>query len=151
MELISLNLKNYKKAYITATVINLVSIIISLVLVKMGYRILPPFYATQKVSRPVILLLIAGSFWVGWRYKKRIAQLDGIERFEDKVAKHEKIYYERVIWGAINCCSSSLLYLLTGHAVFLYLAMFDFVMYLLAFPNKLVIKQELKNEEIIFL
>jgi hypothetical protein len=123
----------------------------SFVVVKMGYHILSPFYETQKISRPVILVLVAGSFLSGWLYKKRIGQLDDMPTFEDKVAKHEKLYRARILWLAINCCSACFLYVLTTHIIFLYLSLFEFVIYLLAFPNKIVIQKELKNDEIIFL
>lgn len=152
MELYSLNLKNYKKAYITSVTINALALIISFALVKTGHYFLPPFYATQNISRPILLLLIAGSVLSGWNYRKKIKQLDDIENFEDKIAKHEKIYKVRILWLVVNCCGSCFLYALTTHTVFFYLAIYDFVTYLLfAFPNKTVIQKELKNEEIIFL
>lgn len=151
MELYTLNLKNYKRAYRRAMIITVLVIVCSIIFVKTGYYALELFYSARTIYKPVIYLMIAGSFFSGWIYKRRIKQLDNIAEFETKAATHEKIYKARVFGGMLICCGACFVYVVTTHNIFLYLSIFDLVIYLLMFPNKMIIQKELKTEDIIFI
>lgn len=150
MELYSVNLKAYKKFYAGAIIVSLVAVLACWAAVAAGYTILPFFFQSYNIVRAILVLLVAGAIFNSWYYRKRINQLDNYTDFEDKLPQHEKIYKMRLLWLVVSCAASAFLYLLTARNLFLYFAVFDFFVCLTAFPNKMLIQKELKNDEIIF-
>lgn len=151
MELYSVNLKSYKKTFWQALTCNITAVAASYILVANGYIILSPFYRSQNITSSILAVIILLSFFNSQYQRKQVRQLENYTDFDERVVRHEKIYKIRMWWFFISCASACFLYVLSAHTVFLYLAIFDLIITLPSWPNKMIIKRELKNDEIIFL
>jgi hypothetical protein len=67
-----------------------------------------------------------------------------------RIARHRRIYSIRMLWHVASCLVSCILYVVTSRNMFLYFALFDFVVSLAFFPNKKIFMKELNNEDILF-
>jgi hypothetical protein len=149
MELLSLNIKNFKNIFFQAIIIDLVAIITSYFVVSNGFSIIPLSRFSRTFTLPVLLVLIILGVFHTQRQKKQLDQLGNIADFDEKVAGYEKIYKGRLHWFLFSCLVCCLVHVLTARMSFLYYAIIDMALSLPYYPNKILFQKDLKSDEII--
>ncbi|NII25206.1 hypothetical protein HB364_08950 [Pseudoflavitalea sp. X16] len=150
MSLYTIDVKKYKAYFFQTLITNIVITTGTYILLKNGIYILSGFDPGKKLTSPILFAMIILAVVHGQHQKKQVKKLEGISNFEDRVTAYEKIYKSRLLWFFFACFISCFLAILTGRYLFFYYAIFDIVFSLLCYPNLLLFKRELKNEEIIF-
>jgi hypothetical protein len=104
---------------------------------------------SKQITFPVLLIMFIGTFLHGRSLRKRINAIGDIPEFETKVQVYEKVYSSRLQWNLISCLILCLLFVLSGRYFFFYFSIFQVVIVIPLYPNLLLFRRELKNEEII--
>jgi len=150
MEFLSLNLRAFKKVFFQCLAINLLIVSASYTSMILGLPYLLPVHLTRNFTSFFLVIMIIPAVTYTWRLKKDLAALDGITDFEEKVARYEKIYRNRLYWFLFSCILSCVLYVLSNRSIFLFYAVFDMAITFPYYPSKAVFQRELKNDEINF-
>lgn len=150
MSLFAIDVKHFKTIFIQSQTINAIAIITGFLLVNNGFYILSQFDPSRKLTTPILLVMVALSFWHGSVQKKRLAKINTIEGFDEKVNDYKKYYKARMLWLTFSCIVSIFLYVLTARNFFLYFAIFDLVVSFIYYPKLFFFQKELQNEDIMF-
>lgn len=148
MELHHVPLKFYKNIFLQVIIVNVFAIIASYCLT---YFL--PFQPVIQDQQVTTILLAIPIFIAGYHTihtKKQIRKLAEIADFDERVKKHVAVYRVRMLWYLGSCLFSCMLYILTTRNIFLYFAIFDLALALPGYPNKMVLKRELVNDDIVF-
>ena len=150
MDLLSFNLKPFKSLYYSMVGVNTLLAIAAFVAgANVVGIVLLPENALAETRYLLVLLTVAAIAQI--RYLKKLLRgLDGLTDFDEKVTHYMKIYKLRLYWKCASCLVSCSIHLLTGRNIFLYFALFDVLTTWTYFPNKLLIRKELKNDSIEF-
>jgi membrane protein implicated in regulation of membrane protease activity len=149
MELKAMDIAPYKKAYIGVLFICILSVTASFLIVWQGYAILANIPETKTVKDIIMYSMIGVAAIFSSYQRKQKQKLATLTDFDEKISFYQKIYNTRLWWHVISCVISAFLLFLTARKFFLYLAIFDLVLMLLAFPNKMLFKKELNEEDLI--
>ena len=139
----------YKKAYTGVLVICILSVAASFFIVRQGFAILANVPATKTLKDIIMYSMIGAAAIFSFYQQKQKQRLLSFTDFDEKLAFYQKIFHSRLWWYALSCIVSAFLLFLTARKFFLYLAIFDLVVMLLAFPNKMLFKKELNEEDLI--
>lgn len=151
MDLFTLDLKPFKNLFYTALSINVFLTLATYIAGANVYAlILQPEDSLQE-TRILLLLLVAAAIFQTNYQKKLLRRLDILDSFEAKATHYLKVYKLRLFWKCASCLLSCFLHILTGRNIFLYFAIFDVLTIWTYFPNKPLIRKELKSDEIVFL
>ena len=149
MELKAMNIAEYKKAHAGFLFICILSVVASFFIVRQGYAILANIPETKTVKDILMYGMIGVAALFSVYQQKQKQKLSTFTDFDEKLAFYQKIYRTRLLWRVLSCIVSAFLLFLTARKFFLYLAIFDLVLMLLAFPNKALFKKELNEEDLI--
>ena len=151
MEFSSLDPRNFKKIFFQFFLINLISVIASYIVVKEGLFVAPLYSLGKQMIRPsMYTIAVLAIFYTQWQ-KKQVARLATFENFEERVVEYEKVYKYRLYWYLFACLVACVLFLLTAINVFFIFGILDVLMLLPYYPNKLLFKKDLKNNELVFI
>ena len=139
----------YKKAYTGVLIICILSVAVSFFIVRQGFAILANVPATKTLKDIIMYSMIGAAAIFSFYQQKQKQRLLSFTDFDEKLAFYQKIFHSRLWWYALSCIVSAFLLFLTARKFFLYLAIFDLVVMLLAFPNKILFKKELNEEDLI--
>ena len=148
-ELYSVNTKPFKRTYLVIQLLSAAAIIGSYFLGSSGLFFVPAIGFSRLITFPALLLMFIVTLVHNRTLRKRIDALGSIEDFEIRVQVYERVYRHRMQWNMITCLIICLLFILSGRYFFLYFSIFQVVLYLPFYPNPLLFRRELKNEEII--
>ena len=149
MELKAMDIAPYKKAYTGVLIICILSVAVSFFIVRQGYAILANVPGTKTLKDIIMYSMIGAAAIFSFYQQKQKQRLLSFTDFDEKLAFYQKIFHSRLWWYALSCIVSAFLLFLTARKFFLYLAIFDLVVMLLAFPNKTLFKKELNEEDLI--
>lgn len=149
MDLYSVNIKPFKRAFAVTQLLSVAAVIASFFLAGSGTFFVPAFAFGRQITLPVLLIMFVVSLLHGRSLRKRINALGEIADFETKVQEYEKVYRYRLQWNLITTLILCILFVLTGRYFFFYFAILQVVLYLPFYPNLLLFRRELRNEEII--
>jgi len=149
MELKAMDIAPYKKAYTGVLIICILSVAVSFFIVRQGFAILANVPATKTLKDIIMYSMIGAAAIFSFYQQKQKQRLLSFTDFDEKLAFYQKIFHSRLWWYALSCIVSAFLLFLTARKFFLYLAIFDLVVMLLAFPNKTLFKKELNEEDLI--
>lgn len=145
------DLNPYKSKFKLFFSITAAVLVICYLLVIYGFQIIKNQEQVEQIKNLFMILLIGSAiFYSFWQQKKRRALL-AIEDFQSKIGSYFNIYMSRLYWHMLSGMVSSLVYLVTNRRLFLIFAVLDLVTMVLVFPNKLVVKRELMDDEIEFI
>lgn len=150
MDFNTVEIRNYKRAWRITLISNCLAVVISWLLVMRGYIVLAMVDLGAHFTDVIIGLFIVSSFVQASYSKKQHKRLDSYETFDEKLSEYEKIYKTRLRWHVIACLVICFLYLLTGRTWFLYWSLIELFITMISFPNKMVFRKLLKNDEIEF-
>jgi hypothetical protein len=145
----AVNIKNHKRAWQLSLTICGMAVVGSLLLVQNGITIFLAFDRTTDITTPVLVIFLAVSFIYSWYSRRMLKKLNTYEDFETKLIQYEKIYKTRLVWRVTTCLLSCFLYVLTAGYWFLFFALLELLFSIAAFPNKVIFRKELKNDEIV--
>jgi hypothetical protein len=149
MELKAVDIAPYKKAHTGVLFICILSVASSFFIVKQGYAVLAN-EPEIKTIKDIIMFGMIGLAALFTFYQQRQKQkLLSFIVFDEKLTFYQKIFRTRLWWYAISCATSAFLLFLTARKIFLYFALFDLLLMLITFPNKVLIKKELNEEDLI--
>jgi hypothetical protein len=83
--------------------------------------------------------------------RKEKEKMQSIHDFDEKLIAHQRYFKIRMWWYLLSTIASCILYILVANTFFLYFALFELLMLIVVFPNKLFFKKELQDDDIIFL
>jgi hypothetical protein len=151
LDFFSFNLKNLKTVFYTVLSINTTLTLATYVAGANVFSIVLLHEGSLKQTPDLLLLLVlvAAVFQTIYQ-KKMLKKLDGLTDFEEKVAHYLNIYKLRLYWKCSSCLASCFIHILTGRNIFLYFAVFDVLSTWTYFPNKALIRKELKTEDVMF-
>jgi len=109
----------------------------------------PAIGFSRQITFPVLLIMFIVTLVQGQFIRKRINTIGSIEDFETRVVEYEKVYRHRLQWNLITCLILCVLFVLSGRYFFFYFSIFQIVLVMPFYPNTLLFRRELKNEEII--
>jgi hypothetical protein len=150
MDIYSFNLKNYKSVFYTILCVNA---IITLATYIAGAKVLGIVLLQGSFRMQTNILfgvLLVGAIFQTSRQKKLLEKINSFTDYEEKAAHYLKLYKIRLYWKCVSCLSSCFIYLLTGRNLFLYFAVFDVLTTWMYFPNKTLIRKELKIDDLVF-
>ena len=150
LDLYTVDIKKYKSVFYICLVTNIVCTAFSFLLAANGFRLLSNFYPDTRLTLSILFMMVVFAFLHSSFTRSRLRKLSLIESFEERVAAYEKLYRLRIIWFLFSGFVSCALAVLSGRTLFCYYAMFDIVISLSYYPNLILFKKELNNEEIIF-
>src|ERR1700754_4274793 len=150
MDFFSFNLKTFKNAFYTVLGINVAMTLVTYVAGANVFSIVLLHESNLKLTRYLLALLLVAAILQSVNQKKLLKKLDEFTNFEDKLAHYMKIYKLRLNWKCFSCLASCFIHILTGRNIFLYFAIFDVLTTWTYFPNKVLIRKELKSEEVDF-
>ncbi len=107
-------------------------------------------HADQVKNLFMIVLIGSAVFYSFWQTKQR-RELAKIMDFKARVDCYRSIYMSRLYWHMLSGIVASMVYLTTSRRLFLIFAVLDLVTMMLVYPNKLVFKRELMDDEIEFI
>ena len=151
MDLYTIDVRRYRNIFWQTLIPKLVVAVASFFMVTNGIYLLEGFDPGKKLTLPVLILLVILATFHSQYQRKRLAKLQEITDFDQRVEEYEKFYQFRLLWYLFSCLVSCGLSLLTGRYLFLGFAALDILISLPLFPSLQLFKRELKNEEIIFL
>jgi len=150
MDIYSFNLRSFKNVFYTILSINALATlgtyiaganVFSIVLVHGSFR--------MQTNILFGVLLVAVILQTSYQ-KKLLEKINNLTDYEEKVYHYMKLYKLRLYWKCSSCLVSCFIHLLTGRNLFLYFAAFDVLTTWLYFPNKTLIRKELKTEDVVF-
>ena len=150
MDLFPFNLKPFKNLFYTVLSINAALTVATFVAGSNVFSIVLLQEDSLKQTRGLLLLLVVVAIFQTTYQKKLLKKLDGLIDFEEKVPHYLKIYKLRLYWKCSSCIASCFIHILTGRNIFLYFAVFDVLTTWTYFPNKTLIRKELKTEDVVF-
>jgi hypothetical protein len=150
MQFFSFNLKHFKNVFYTLLCINIILTLATYVAGANVFSIVLLREDSIKQTRVLLLLLVVAAVFQTIYQKKLLKRLDGLTDFDEKVIHYMNIYKLRLYWKCASCLASCFIHILTGRNTFLYFAVFDVLTTWTYFPNKALIRKELKTEEIVF-
>jgi hypothetical protein len=147
--LLSIPLSTYRNQFKQILIPQLLLVLVSYLLVQVS-----PYdfslFAIQRLSTPIMAVLVILSFMHSSYQRRRLAKLYSVESFEDRARQHQRIYQFRLFWFLFSAFTSCCLFVLAQHRLFFYFALFDTLLLVMNYPNKQVFRRELQEEEIIF-
>lgn len=149
MDLFAIPVKKYRVIFWQTQIINVIVIIASYLLIKNNVYILRGFDPGQKLTFPIMGIVVILAVIHSQYQRKQLQQLIAIEDFEGRVEAYEKFYNLRMWWFVFSCASSCFLTVLTSRQLFLFYAMFDILISLQFFPTLKRFKRELQNDDIL--
>ena len=150
MDLKVINLKPLKKIYFNFLALCLLITIGSFVLYKTGFQL---FRGSNWVIEMKDFLLwgMVGLAVIFTMYQvNQRRRLQALQTVDEKITFFEVYYRRRLWWLILSCIVSSFLLLLTARMIFFYFCLFDLLSMLVAYPSELIIKKELKEDELMF-
>jgi len=148
MELYTIEIKKYRDIFFQTLVPKLVAVIATAILVNKGVYLLYGFDPGKKLTLPILLVMAVLAGFHSHYQKKKLAAVQLIDNFGERVEAHQKFYKFRLLWFLFSCLIGCMISLLTGRNLFLYFAIFDIVVALPFYPSLLLFKRELNNEQI---
>ncbi len=149
MDLYTIDVRKYKNIFLQTLIPKVIVVLATYLLVKNGFYLLAGFDPGKKLTLPILIILTILAATHSQYQKKKLAKLQEITDFDQRVEEYEKFYKFRLLWFLFSCLVSCALSLLTARYFFLYFAVFDILIALPFFPRLKLFKMELKNEEII--
>jgi hypothetical protein len=150
MDFLLFNLKDLKKVFYSVFIINVVVTLVTYVAGANVFSIVLLDENQIQQTRVLLLLVIVAAIFQTYYQKKLIKKLDAFSGFEEKVSHYLKLYKLRLYWKCSSCLVSCFIHILTGRNIFLYFAIFDVLSTWTYFPNKTLIRKELKTEDVTF-
>ena len=150
MDLKIINQKQLKRIYINFLVICLLITGGSYILFQSGFRFFEGSDWVNEMTNILLycmigIVIVFTYFQMSQRKKLRV-----LPTIEEKIIFYEKFYRYRLWWHVLACFVSAFLLLLTGRNIFFYIGLFDLLEMLLSYPSQLIIKKEMKEDELIF-
>ena len=149
MELHTIDQKPFRQNFLQTIIPMAVAVVGSLLLINNGYIILNNFDPSRRFTWPIMITMLALAFCYSYYRKKQLEKVFDVENFDDQVKAYENVYKLTMRWYLLSCMVSCFLAVLTARNIFLYFAGYDFIMMLPYYPNKLLFRRELRNDEII--
>ena len=149
MDLYSVNTKPFKRSFFIMQLLSAAAVTASYFLAESELLFVSIFAFSKKITYPILLVMFIVPLLHTRTLRKRIDALAAIEDFETRVQEYEKIYRYRLHWNLITCLTLCLLFVLSGRYFFFYFSILQVALYIPFYPNALLFKRELKNEEII--
>ena len=105
----------------------------------------------DKIKKNFLYIIIGIAFLFSlWQSQQR-KKLKLTEGFGEKLRVFTNTFGIRLWWHLVLASAASFLFVLTGRNVFLYFGILDIVLVLLTYPAKPIFRQELDEEDIVFL
>jgi len=114
----------------------------------MSYNV--AFLAGKGFSWLLIGLLFIGTVIYGQYYDRELKRILELENFNEKVQPYTTLYKRRILWNCLSMLFTIGLLILTRKSGYLYFSIFQLVVMIPLFPNKLFIGKELKQDDIIY-
>lgn len=149
MDLYSVNTKPFKRAFLTIQLLSAAAVIASYFLGTSGLFFVPAIGFSRQITFPILMIMFLVTLWHSRNLRKRVEALGSIEDFETRVQQYEKVYRYRLQWNLVTCLILCLLFALSARYFFFYFSIFQVVLYLPFYPNTILFRRELRNEEII--
>jgi hypothetical protein len=84
-----------------------------------------------------------------WQVDQR-KKLQALPSVDEKIVFFESYYRRRLWWHVLSCGVSAFLLLTTARMLFFYFGLFDLLTMFLAYPSKLIIKKEMREDDLLF-
>lgn len=147
-----IQLKPYRTIYFTFLVISVVFTVLSYLLVSSGFYLHWEQQQSVLYKNIFVYTLIGLAILFTSYLSKQRKKIQAIEEYDVKISLHLEMYKHRILWGFANCTLACILYPIIAHSAFLYFAIFDIIFSLLMmFPNKIMFRKELNDDEIEFI
>jgi hypothetical protein len=150
MELYTINVKRYKAIYHQALIGNILQVGVLFILLRGGFRLIDNLQSVRAITIPLFAVILGMVVFHTYYIRKKLAGLEAIADFDERVNEHLKIYKVRLLWHFLSCFLSCFLGVLTGNELFFYFSLIDTLSMLPLYPNLAIFKRELKNDDIIF-
>lgn len=108
------------------------------------------FLDGKALSWAFLVLIIVGSIIYGRYYNRELKRILGLESFNEKIQPYTTLYKRKILWNCLWLLFSVGFLILTRKSSYLYLSIFQLVVMIPLFPNKLFIGKELKQDDIIY-
>ena len=151
MEFYNINLTPFRRKFWTVLIVCCLLILGSLYVVKLGFYVIDSADTFKTYIRPLLILMVFVSIAHTYDIKRRVKAIQKIEDFQVRGARYERLYAYRIYWYLVACGVSCVIAILCGVMPFIYLAIYDLVLMLPYFPNKRLFRNDLGNEDIVFL
>lgn len=144
------DLKELKKLFVLLFVAN----ILIIALAYLAVVLLPLNSFKDFFSGTVTWFILGGLFVLSIFYdrrnKKELKSILELENFDEQVKPYSDYYRKRLLWSVLSIVISMVFFVFARKNMFFYLSLFQLVMMLPFYPNKLIICKELQNDEIVF-
>jgi glucan phosphoethanolaminetransferase (alkaline phosphatase superfamily) len=144
-------LKSYRPYFFTFLFAACATTLCSYLAVTAGFFIEWEPGQSRLLKNIFVVAIIASSFGYSYYLRKQREHLQNIEDFDAKLDFHTTVYRKRILWGFLNCLLACILYPVVAYSTFLYFAVFDIILMLTQFPNRVVFSKELNDDEIEFI
>ena len=150
MDLKVFNLKNLKRTYFSFLSLCVIVVGVSFVLYKMGVQVFPLSPLIIKLKNVLLFGMIGVAFVFSMYEASQRGKLQALPTVDEKIIFYENFYFKRLWWYVLACAVSGFLLLLTFRLLFISFCLFDLMMMLIAWPTEFKLKQEMKEDELIF-
>lgn len=142
--------KPLKSLFISVQATNAFLSLATLLLLR-GYIILPiSVTLPDKVPGVILGIMVGLALLSGANQKRKLAKIVGMSDFDSKVVAYQSFYRNRMLWFLFSCLVASVIGVLSGRMIFFYFALADIALALPYYPSLLLIRREMKNDDIIF-
>lgn len=150
MEFYTFNLRPFKSVFYTILTILIAMTLATFILGSNLVGIVFIRGIILPLTRTIFYLTVGSTIFMILFQKSLLKKLDNISNFGEKADHYLKIYKFRLYWMCGNCFFACFSHFLTGHNTYIFLAIFDILITLPLFPNAMLIRKELKTEDISF-
>jgi NADH:ubiquinone oxidoreductase subunit K len=147
----TVDMKVYRKIHLNFLTIMCLMAVASFILVQNGFYINWNFEGSTITVDILLIAMIGLAILFSLYSRRQKIKMQAIADFEEKLSFHRRYFWIRMWWLLLSGATSCFLFVLTSYRFFFWFVLFDFLSLLLAFPNKLLFKRELNEDEIIFL
>lgn len=149
MDLYSVSISRFKNLFFQSAFLMVMAIVACYILINNGYIILSNFDPGRKYTLPILFGMVLLSVFYSYYRKNSLERIFRYAGFDEQVMAYEKVYKSTLGWYLFSCLISCFLSVLTARNAFLYYALFDLLVTLPYYPNKIIFRKELRNDEII--
>jgi len=151
MDIKTIELAPYKAKYRVFLTFTCLAVIIGYMMVSNGWVLIDDTMRAAEFRNIFVYVIIGIAFLFSlWQSQQR-KKLKLTEGFGEKLRLFTHTFGIRLWWHLVLASSASFLFVLTGRTVFLYFGVLDIVLVLFTYPAKPIFRQELEEEDIVFL